>query len=291
MEKDYELLSEEIRNEIENIIKEYEEKYNIHIFFACDTGSRSLGVAVETSDFDLNGFFIPHKYEYIRIMRKSPEIITGQQKKFTAGGREYEIDIQLWDIMNWLRQKVEKNLISCDYWLNSPLVYRDKKELTSYISELVLPPYYDYWGKFKNNMDQCKKAILQEGCQNKRLMNCLIYSTQFLHIWFFKEFPDFNIFKEINFFKARKEEIIDKKLLMESEYANLLECFEFIEICYEEKKKGRKSVTKEIPQYIAKFSKMLNDKFNPKQSKQDLVNNFTPETSQKIFDIIMDYYK
>jgi predicted nucleotidyltransferase len=289
---DEKLLSLEIRNEIEKLIKEYEEKYNIHVFYAVDTGSRSIGVSVDTSDFDLNGFFIPHKYEYIRISRKSPEIIAKTHKKFKVGEREYEIDFQLWDVMHWLRQKVEKNLVSCDYWLISPLVYRENKELTNQIRELILPPFYDYWGKFKNNMDQCKKAIMGEGCQNKRLMNCLIYATQFLHIWLFKEMPVFNIFEQMDTFKSRKDRVIvDEKFLTEKEWENLLQCFEFIEVCYEEKKKGHKSLTKLIPGEIATFSKMLDDKFNPKKKREDLVNNFNTENCQTIFNKILNYYQ
>jgi predicted nucleotidyltransferase len=290
MEKNTEILATDIRNEIENIIKKYETDYNIHVFFACDTGSRAIGVAVDTSDFDLNGFFIPHKYEYIRIMRKSPEIIAKEGLKFKVGEREYEIDIQLWDIMHWLRQKVEKNLVSCDYWFKSPLVYRDNADQTDSIRKLILPPFYDYWGKFKNNMDQCKKKLQGEGCLNKRIMNCLIYSVQFLHIWLFNEHADYNIFKEIEFFKTSKDKVVDKHMT-EQEYENMLQCFDFIEICYEEKKKGRKSLAKEFPKEVLTFSKLLHDKFDPKKNRMELVNNFNAENSQKIFDSVLNYYK
>jgi len=88
----------EFAQAIEEILKEYEAKYNINIFFACDTGSRSLGVAAMTSDFDLNGFFIPHYKEYLKIHRTSKEIISKQGIKFKVNEECYELDIQLWDI-------------------------------------------------------------------------------------------------------------------------------------------------------------------------------------------------
>lgn len=283
-------INDELRLAIEKIIQEYETTYNINVFFASDTGSRSLGVAVESSDFDLNGFYVADYMEYIKLIRKSPVIISRQGIKFEVSGKEYDIDIQLWDIKDWLREKVENNNLGCDFLFESLINYRNSQpEILSLIRQKIESPFYYFWGKFKNNYNLCLKDIQKEGTQNKKIMNTLIYCTQYLHSRIFNNFPDYNIFKEIDFMIDNKDVIAAK--IGEDEYNTLLQCFEFIKVCYEEKKKGRKSLTKDLPDFVNKFADMLNSKLNARSVKLDIENPWNVDIAQSIFDQLIAAYK
>jgi predicted nucleotidyltransferase len=284
--------NDEIAHAIDEILKEYEAKYNINIFFACDTGSRSLGVAVKTSDFDLNGFFIPHYKEYLKIQRTSKEIIAKQGIKFKVNDENYELDIQLWDIKDWLKEKIDKNVLGCDFCFESPIVFRNyHSDIIENIKSFIKPPFYLFWGKYRNNFDLCQKDIKKEGTQNKKIMNTLIYAIQYLHTRVLDGFPKYNIFEEMKIFIENKEKIIHKGQITEDEFKNLLECFEFIEVCYEEKKKSRKGLTKEIPQCVMYLNKMMLDKFQAKSMKIGIINYWNEKNCQEIFDKLLDVYK
>jgi len=286
------IFNNEFAQAIEEILKEYEAKYNINIFFACDTGSRSLGVAAKTSDFDLNGFFIPHYKEYLKIHRTSKEIISKQGIKFKVKEECYELDIQLWDIKDWLKEKIEKNILGCDIWFESPIIFRNHHtDIIEKIKSYIEPPFYYFWGKYRNNFDKCKKEIKKEGTQNKKIMNTLIYATQFLHTRVLDGFPKYNIFQEIELFMKNKDKIIQKDSLTEKEFKTLIECFDFIKECYEEKKKNKKSLAKEIPQFVINFNEMMLNKFNAKAMKLGIVNYWNEKNSQEIFDEILKIYK
>jgi predicted nucleotidyltransferase len=96
--------------EIEEYLKEIENDYDIKIFFASEQGSRALGTDVEESDIDISGFFIAKEEEdYYKIVKRWEKVIRLMQKKLLIGMKIYEIDIELWDIKEWLHSKVTKN--------------------------------------------------------------------------------------------------------------------------------------------------------------------------------------
>ena len=280
----------ELKTCIEKIIEEYEEKYNIHIFYASDTGSRVNGVAVQSSDFDANGFFIPDYKEYLKVISKYQTIISRQGIQFKLGDENFEVDILFWDIKDWLREKIEKNNQGFDYVIFSPLIYRNRHpELIDKIKMNIDPPFYYFWGKLKNNLDLCYKEIKKEGVQNKKIMNTLIYCANYLYCRIFEKFPDFNIFKLIEKFDSQREYL--KTLLSEEELENLFKCFSFIEDCYEEKKKGRKSIRKDIPEIVMNLNNLLDRKFNGKKEKLTIINKWDAEMAQKLFDDLLAIYR
>jgi predicted nucleotidyltransferase len=283
-------ITDELKMSIEKIIKMYEEEYNINIFFASDTGSRAYGVSVPTSDFDVNGFYIPDYKEYIKIVRKSHSIISKQGLKFSSGNQTYEMDLILWDIQDWLRQKIEKNNMGFDYVIFSPIVYRNNhQEILQQIKSLIDPPFYYFWGKLKNNLDICRKELKKEGTQNKKIMNTLIYCVNYLYCRIFNEFPEFNIFLLMENIKTKKDKLY--LYLNEEEISNLYHCFLFIEECYEEKKKGRKSLRNDIPDIVSKLNDIFDNKFNGKKDKISINNPWNSENAQKIFNQLLAIYK
>jgi predicted nucleotidyltransferase len=283
-------ITDELKLSIDEILKDYEEKYEINIFYASDTGSRAYGVSVPTSDFDVNAFFIPNYREYLKIVRKSPPIISKQGLKFSSGNQTYEMDLILWDIQDWLRDKIEKNNLGFDYVLFSPIVYRNyQPEIFQQIKSIIDPPFYYFWGKLKNNLDICNKELKKDGTQNKKIMNTLIYSLNYLYCRVFNEFPDFNIFLLIEKIKTNTDKL--KLHLNEEEISNLNECFLFIEECYEEKKKGRKSLRKDIPEIVSKLNSLFDNKFNGKRDKLSINNPWTSEFAQNIFNQLLSIYK
>jgi hypothetical protein len=285
-------INDEVIKAVNELISAFESEYNINIFFACDTGSRALGVAVESSDLDVNCFFIPHYREYMKIIRKSPDVISKQGMKIKAGERELDVDLQIWDIKDWLKDKVMKNTLGCDFYFSSPVIYRNfHPEIIKSITDLIDPPFYYFWGKYLNCMEKCEKAAKGEGCQNKHIMNTLIYATQYLHCITGNVFPNFNIFIEIDTIREQKEDLINNHKITPEEFEVIEKCLNFIIECYEEKKKGRKSLTKEIPDFTKKFLKILNTKFNAKPKWVNTQGHYNAENAQEIFNQLLSIYK
>lgn len=84
-------------------LKEIEEKNNVKIIFAADTGSRNFGYAAEDSDYDIRFIYVhkPEKYlslkkkkETIEVKEEGMEFIGFDIKK--ALGFVYKSNIQIW---------------------------------------------------------------------------------------------------------------------------------------------------------------------------------------------------
>merc|ERR1711976_754175 len=98
---------EKYKSSILDVISNLEKEYDITVFYASETGSRGIGNDMEDSDFDITGFFVPKsELEYFKIIRKFDKTVKFTQDKIKVCGREFEIDIELWDLKEWLRSKV-----------------------------------------------------------------------------------------------------------------------------------------------------------------------------------------
>lgn len=276
---------------VEGLLKEYEIQFNINIIFACDTGSRALGVSVESSDFDVFGLFVADEQEYLQVVRKSPFIIQKQGIKIKLSDKEMEIDIQLWDIKDWLKKKVTENILGIDFYFKSPTVFRKEEKIIEEILKHINPPLYYFWGKYKNNYTLCQKDILKEGTQYKKLMNMLIYALQYLTGKVYDVFPPYNVFDNIKYIKENIEKLKDIGGITVEDLDNINKCFNFISYCYEEKKKGKKNLTKDIPEFVTNFVNFLDSKLNIRLKKDDLINNWTKEKAQNIFNLALSLTK
>lgn len=279
------------KNEIEKILLKIENEKEINIFYASEIGSRGLGIDVEDSDFDIIGFFIPqNELEYFKIIKKYDRTIKVTQDKKIINDRLYEVDIELYDIKIWLGLKVTKNLTGCDFWFESPLLYRNKyPDIIQEIRKYIIPPSLLYWGKAKSGIGYNEKDIKTKGeCLNKSLMNVLSSLFQYLHYQIYLNFPVFNILDEIDFLKEKKQEIINKEAFTEKEFEIIEGCIQvYYKLLDQKKNNGRKSISKEIPNCIYDFKKLLEKNYDTNKRKYEFEKLINEEVAQGWFDSLL----
>ena len=119
-----------IEETIKEKLSEIEEKHNVKIIYACESGSRAWGFASPDSDYDVRFVYVRDVRDYLRLERIRDVI-------------EYELndiyDINGWDIKKLLLLLAKSNPVIFE-WADSPVVYRttgDWKRVES-----VMPEYF-----------------------------------------------------------------------------------------------------------------------------------------------------
>ena len=103
----------DINKEIADSLKEIEQKYNVEILLAVESGSRAWGFASPDSDYDVRFIYLQKSEEYLRI---------DEGKDYIDWALDEVMDINGWDIRKALLAfaKGNPNLME---WINSPIVY------------------------------------------------------------------------------------------------------------------------------------------------------------------------
>jgi predicted nucleotidyltransferase len=274
---------------IEEIIEKFEKEYDITIFYASETGSRGLGIDVEESDFDITGFFIPKEEEYYKIIRKYDHMIKIVQYKLELDNKIFDVDLELWDIKDWFKAKVKKNNTGCDFWFESPVVYRNLfPDLVTKIRDYVSPPYLLYWGKAKSGIGYNQKDLKNKGeCLNKSLMNVLTSLFQYLHSQIYMNFPHYNILYELEFLKNEKEKILSEKHLTNEQLDIVYKNIDFYSKLFEGKKIQRKATSTSIPDCITEFMHFLESNYNTKKRKFELEILLKEDKAQELFEELL----
>ena len=139
-------------------LKRIEEKENIRILYAVESGSRAWGFASSDSDYDVRFIYVRNKDFYIRL-DETRDVI------------EYPIN-ELLDINGWDISKVLKLIYSSNptifEWIQSPIVYRTSKEIEElkklgnrYFSNIKLINHYyrialEHYNKYINGNEDVK---------------------------------------------------------------------------------------------------------------------------------------
>lgn len=98
-------------------IKEIEQKENVKVIFAVESGSRAWGFASLNSDYDVRFVYQRNLKDYLSIDRKRDVIEWQLDEVF---------DINGWDLKKALQLLHESNPNLFE-WLNSPIVYIAKR--------------------------------------------------------------------------------------------------------------------------------------------------------------------
>ena len=103
---------------IKNKLKEIEEKENVSILMAVESGSRAWGFASSDSDYDVRFLYVRKKQDYLRldIVR---DVIDWQLDDV--------LDINGWDVKKALQLMHNSNPTIFE-WCESPIVYRTSEE-------------------------------------------------------------------------------------------------------------------------------------------------------------------
>lgn len=118
---------------MEKWLKEIEEKNNIHILFAAETGSRVWGGATEQSDYDVRFIFLHRDVKTYLSLASAQEVFDFQSP----------YDAQGWDIFKafTLLDKSNPSLLE---WSLSPIKYRDSKGFSQNLYRYVGESYSLY---------------------------------------------------------------------------------------------------------------------------------------------------
>jgi predicted nucleotidyltransferase len=119
--------------EILRRLSQIEEDEKVHIFYACESGSRAWGFPSADSDYDVRFLYLRSKNWYLSIdVEDKRDVIERPIND--------ELDISGWDLRKALKLLRKSNPPLLE-WLNSPIVYQEKYEITKRFRELV-PEFY-----------------------------------------------------------------------------------------------------------------------------------------------------
>ncbi len=118
-----------MRTIIEQKLKEIEQKENVVILYAVESGSRAWGFASTNSDYDVRFIYIRNPEHYWKL-EKTKDVIEWQLDE--------TLDINGWDLQKALRLLHRSNATLFE-WLSSPIVYRT----------------CDIWEEIRPQMMQC----------------------------------------------------------------------------------------------------------------------------------------
>lgn len=127
-------------------IKEIEQKENVRVIMAIESGSRAWGVASPDSDYDVRFVYVRELKDYLRL-EKSRDVIEWQLDDV--------LDINGWDLKKALQLMHDSNP-SIFEWCASPIVYKGSDEFDE-LKELRHKYYsrkkslYHYWHMASNN--------------------------------------------------------------------------------------------------------------------------------------------
>ncbi|MDE7212991.1 MAG: nucleotidyltransferase domain-containing protein, partial [Anaeroplasmataceae bacterium] len=163
-----------MKQEILKHLKLIEEKNNVKILYAVESGSRAWGFASTDSDYDVRFIYVRKKEDYLRLDPYSDVI-------------EYVLDETL-DINGWDISKALKLLFASNptliEWLFSPIVYLESKEIEElrllaekYYSPKTLAHHYQHiaLNQYKLHISDRKEVRLKKYFY---FMNQVLYITR-----------------------------------------------------------------------------------------------------------------
>lgn len=108
----------EITQEIKAKLSQIEQRENIRILYACESGSRAWGFASPDSDYDVRFVFVRPAEDYLRI-KELPDFIDAELNEI--------YDINGWDLKKFFKQLYKSNPVIFE-WADSPIVYKTSSE-------------------------------------------------------------------------------------------------------------------------------------------------------------------
>ena len=111
-------MERDIRREIEETLREIEERENVRVLYAVESGSRAWGLESPDSDYDVRFIYVRPIEEYLRL--DSPRDVIQWQL-------DEVLDVNGWDLKKALIHFQRGNATLFE-WANSPVVYRTTEE-------------------------------------------------------------------------------------------------------------------------------------------------------------------
>ena len=132
--------------EILQALKGIEDKYNVTIVYAVESGSRAWGFAAPTSDYDVRFIYVRNVFQHVSVLNDYPETI-GYIDTGVING--LDLDMQGWDLKKACNLACKTNG-SITEWMQSEIVYINlnnfKEKFTALLTHYLRPRslFYHY---------------------------------------------------------------------------------------------------------------------------------------------------
>lgn len=108
-----------MQNKIQTTIAHLEQTKDIHVLYACESGSRAWGIPSPDSDFDVRFIYVHNQDWYLSLCNQKDTITIGDD----------ELDLTGWDLRKALLLLKKSNAAPLE-WMHSPIVYKSTKGFT-----------------------------------------------------------------------------------------------------------------------------------------------------------------
>lgn len=108
-------VSDAMRGTILGVLHELETRHDVHVLYACESGSRGWGFASPDSDYDVRFIYV-HRLPWYLSVDAQRDVI----EQPISG----ELDVNGWDLRKALQLLRRSNPVLME-WLRSPIVYRE----------------------------------------------------------------------------------------------------------------------------------------------------------------------
>jgi uncharacterized protein len=125
------MIDSNIRKKILDILTGIEERDEVCIFYACESGSRAWGFPSVDSDYDVRFLYL-HKRDWYLSVDEGRDVI---ERPISD-----EIDLKGWDMKKALKLFRKSNVHLLE-WLDSPIVYCDNYSIVQKM-RVLLPEFY-----------------------------------------------------------------------------------------------------------------------------------------------------
>lgn len=152
-----------MKNKIQNILKIIEEKHNVEIFYACESGSRAWGFSSQNSDWDVRFIYKKKLEKYLTVFNEDNLVLDCNNSEIIKTFKKHNIDIVGWDIKKTLF-RLSKHSIDVISWLTTNqyenIYYESEKSkyLFRLALELFCPKtaYHSYLGLATRTFDDIR---------------------------------------------------------------------------------------------------------------------------------------
>lgn len=193
-------------------LKDIEEKNNVKILYAVESGSRGWGFESKDSDFDVRFIYV-HPIEWYLNVFEGPDIIEIPVDEV--------LDVNGWDLRKALKLMYKSNSSLLE-WLSSPIIYKQNQEFANelrHVAEKCFSPIsviYHYVNIAKNSFDGLGSL---DNAKLKKLFYVIRPILSCMWIENFNTIPPMNLqamMKEVELDNKIKE-IIEKLVIIKAD--------------------------------------------------------------------------
>ena len=140
-------IEDHVRQRIQSELSRIEKQHQVHIVYACESGSRGWGFASPDSDYDVRFIYVHRLPWYLSVET---------QRDVIELPIDDELDISGWELRKTL-QLFRRSNPTLFEWLGSPIIYREDVSITTHLRQLAAGFYHGlkgrwhYLGMAKNN--------------------------------------------------------------------------------------------------------------------------------------------